>query len=182
MSSGWPTAAPPLLAHVLTPAGNHLVLLWPASAILAAGFVLAVVTRNRAWRRRGTALAGVGLVFAVTVYVVEPSYVAPPPYAIRLVAATAPGDIAVQVCLAAPSGGASAILGPGDLIDVFVDGVVHAEGPSTRFLIAIAPGRHSVDAEMVQHDHVAFFPAEVTPTVSVTVPPGVGGTLPATGC
>ncbi|MGA8015386.1 MAG: hypothetical protein WCB85_05665 [Candidatus Dormiibacterota bacterium] len=172
----------PLLAHVLAPPGNHLIFLWPASAVLAAGILVAAVERQPSRRRLWMGVAAVGLAATVVVYVVEPSYAQPPNFSIRLVVATGPGDAGVQVCPVASNGSTPAVPGSDRLMDVFVDGKVGAEGASPRFLIQVPPGRHAFYAVMVQHDHVAFLPAEVTNTVIAVVPPGLGTGLPATSC
>jgi hypothetical protein len=171
-----------MLAHVLAPPGNHLVFLWPASAVMAGGALLAMLSRERSRRRVWAAVAGVGLACTIVVYVLEPAYAQPPPFSIRLVVATDPGDAGVQVCPVTTGGSAPAIPGGNRLIDIYVDGAVHVEGASPRFFIALAPGRHTFYAEMVQADHVAFLPAEVTPSVTAVVPPGLGTELPATAC
>ena len=172
----------PLLGHVLAPPGNHLILLWPASAVLAAGILLAALARQASWRRLWMGVAVIGLAATVAVYVVEPSYAQPPPFSIRLVVATGPGDAGVQVCPVTSDGTTPAVPGSDRLMDVFVDGKLGAEGVSPRFLIQLTPGRHSFYAVMVQHDHVAFLPAEVTSTVTAVVPPGLGTGLPPTSC
>lgn len=170
------------LAHVIAPPGNHLVFLWPTCAVAAAGVVLAVAVRRLRWRRTWTAVATVGVAATVVVYIVEPPSTGPPPYSLRLAIATAPGDLAVEVCPVVSAVATPAVPGPGRLIDVFLDGRVAAESASRQFVLRTAPGPHAIAAELVQGNHVEFVPRAVTSTSRVTVPAGPGSALPPVSC
>ena len=123
-----------------------------------------------------------GVATTVIIYVLEPAYPAPPPFGIRLTMATSPGDIAVLVCPVTTDASRPLLPGSGRLFDIYVDGRVAAEGESSAYVLRLKPGRHSLSAELVQANHVAFLPAERTPTVGITVAPGSGTALPAVTC
>lgn len=127
-------------------------------------------------------MAGIGVAATVLVYVAEPPSPGRPPYAVRLAAATAPGDLAVEICPVISTGAAPAVPGPARLIDVFVDGRTAAEGATAQFVLRVPPGAHAVGAELVQANHVEFVPRATTATVTITVPPGPGIVLPSVSC
>ncbi len=166
-----------MLAHIV--GGGPTWPLWLTGTLLFGGAVAAMAV-PQTLRRACLAVALVGLVSTVVVYALLPAAPgAPQGLAIRIVAPTADATVTspvlVEVC-----GGASSIPGAGRLLSISVDGRQVAEVDAGAAAVTLAPGTHTIRAELVTTNHIEFAPPVLTDeTISVS---GLGPLASPPGC
>jgi hypothetical protein len=168
----------PILAHII--GGGPVWPLWLTGALLFGGAVAAMAVPH-ALRRICLAVAGVGLVATVAVYVALPS--APPaPTGLSLSIATpvagaiVTSPVVIRVCAA----GSTALPGTGRLLNISVDGRQVAEVDAGTAAVNLDTGMHTVRVELVTSAHRAFAPPVLTDeTITVS---GIGPLSPPPDC
>jgi hypothetical protein len=167
----------PMLAHIV---GNGSPWpLWITAGLLFGGAVASMFAPPR-WHRACVALAVMGGVATVLVYVLVPSApAAPSGLSVRIAApvagATVSSPVVLRVC-----DGAARLPGAGRLLSISVDGRPVAEANRDRASITIASGRHRLRVELLTSAHREYAPPVLTDeTISVS---GVGPLSPPPGC
>jgi hypothetical protein len=167
----------PMLAHII--GGGPVWPLWITGALLFGGVVAAMAVPH-ALRRVCLAVAGVGLVATVAVYVALPS--APPaPAGLSLsIAAPVAGAIVTTPFVIRVCAGSTTLPGTGRLLNISVDGRQVAEVNAGTAAVNVDTGTHIVRVELVTSTHRAFAPPVLTnETITVS---GIGPLSPPPGC
>jgi hypothetical protein len=171
------------LAHIV--GGGPVWPLWVTGTLLFGGAVAAMAVPTTL-RRACLAVAGVGLLSTVAVYIALPS--APPaPRGVSLsIAAPPPGatvtsPLVVRVCATG-----SSVPGAGRLLSISVDGRQVAEVNADTAAVSVASGEHTLRVELVNSAHREYAPPVLTDeTVTVAgygapeAPPADCPTAPA---
>ena len=134
--------------------------LWITGTLLFGGR-WARMAADPAVRRAFLAVAGVGLVATVAVYVLLPSAPsAPLGLSVRIAtpaaSATVTSPVLVTVC------GTSDIPGRGRLLSVSIDGRQVAEVDANSAAVTVTAGTHTLRVELVTTDHRAYAPPVLT--------------------
>jgi hypothetical protein len=148
-----------VLAHIV--GGGPTWPLWVTGALLFGGAVAAMAApQNR--RRACLAVAAVGLVSTVAVYIALPA--APPaPRGVSLSIAAPPADatvtspLVVRVCATG-----SSVPGAGRLLSISVDGRQVAEVNADSAALNVGPGEHTLRVELVTSAHREYAPPLLT--------------------
>jgi hypothetical protein len=154
------------VAHIV--GGGPVWPLWVTGTLLFGGAVAAMAVPN-SLRRPCLAVAAVGLVATVAVYVALPS--APPaPRGLSLsiaaprAGATVTTPLVVEVCATG-----SSVPGPGRLLSISVDGRQVAEVNADTAALTVDTGEHTLRVELVTSTHREFAPPVLTDeTVTVS--------------
>ena len=164
------------LAHIV--GGGPVWPLWITGTLLFGGAV-GTFASNLAARRAFLAVAGVGLVATVAIYVLLPSAPSAPfGLSVRIAtpaaSATVTSPVLVSVC------GTSDIPGVGRLLSVSIDGRQVAEVDANSAAVTATTGTHTLRVELVTSDHRAYAPPVLTEeTITVA---GLGPLGSAHGC
>ena len=167
----------PMLAHILGSGSPWP--LWITAGVLLGGAVAAMFAPPR-WHRLCVALAVVGGIATILVYVLVPGAPAAPPglslhIAAPVAGATVTSPVVLRVC-----DGATSVPGAGRLMDISVDGRLVAEVSRDTASITAAAGEHTVRVELVTSAHREYAPPVVTDeTIAVS---GVGPLSPPPDC
>lgn len=144
-----------MLAHIV--GGGPTWPLWITSALLFGGLVGAT-SRRATLRRPSLAVAAVGLVSTVVVYVTMPAAPsAPRGVSLRIVAPPPGAVVSVPVVVHVCDGG-SALPGGGRMLSYSVDGRQLLESRDALTALGLSPGRHRLRVELVTSDHREFAP------------------------
>jgi hypothetical protein len=167
----------PMLAHII--GGGPVWPLWLTGGVLFGGAVAAMAV-PQALRRVFLAVAGVGLVATVAVYVALPT--APPaPAGLSLsIAAPAAGATVTSPVVIRVCAGSTTLPGTGRLLNISVDGRQVAEVNAASAAVNVDTGTHTVRVELVTSTHRAFAPPVLTDE-NITVS-GIGPLSPPPDC
>jgi hypothetical protein len=174
-----------MLAHVLPAPGNHDLLLWPASLVMAAGVLGAFLPRRRWVRRAGQVALVAGLVATVAIYATDPARPTPSQYtlAVRLNdTSTVRSPIRLIVCGTNPDGTAAAVPATGQLVEIWMDGRTVTEGGIRTFAIDAPAGTQVISAEIVPASRIEYVPPVRSAPVGVTVASGAPPSVPLLTC
>jgi hypothetical protein len=158
----------PTLAHIV--GGGPAWPLWLTGSLLFGGAVAAMAVPRM--RRACYAVAGVGLVATVVVYVTLPSApAAPRGVSLRIGSPAAGATVSSPVVLRVCATGSS-VPGAGRLLSISVDGRQVAEVNDDGVAVMVASGEHTLRAELVTSTHREYAPPVLTDeTITVS---GVG--------
>jgi hypothetical protein len=159
----------PMLVHII--GGGPVWPLWLTGTVLFGGAVAAMAV-PQGLRRVFLAVAAVGLVATVAVYLALPT--APPaPAGVSLsIAAPVAGTTVTSPVVVRVCAGSTALPGTGRLLNISVDGRQVAEVDAATAAINVGAGTHAVRVELVTATHRAFAPPVLTDeTITVS---GIG--------
>jgi hypothetical protein len=159
----------PMLAHVV--GGGPVWPLWLTGTLLFGGAVAAMAV-PQARRRACLAIAAVGLVATIAVYLLLPSAPTAPPGLSLSIAAPRDGAIVTSPVVMRVCAGSYSVPGAGRLLSISVDGSQVAEVNTSAAAINVDSGEHIVRVELVTSAHREYAPPVLTDE-TLTVP-GVG--------
>jgi hypothetical protein len=171
-----------VIAHLLTGSPVPLSVQWLAAAALFGGAVAVASLRRRAWRITAGVVSACGLAGTVIAIVATAIQPGAPPYTIRIVApasgSTLSAPVLLTVCGVRSDGTSRPATDAAHYLVVFVDRHEVPTVDAWRFAETLAPGRHTIQVDLVTPSHHAFAPPAVA-TITVTVTPDAPEVGPA---